>query len=728
MLVLLILLCPLAAIYVFGLLISTGISLWRLQHDYGRNSTEEPNLKPALDTLYCLALLQGVLFCYSSLLNLTKKRLAKEVTAKCDDEDDFQIVSNYLSKTMFGCEKDPSSARGRNLITYGVDLVGSKSPDDCLSGVQMLYTAIRIGERGLKDARRADGLGKKEARARFKGKTKEVGTQWEEIIGQHMLMKHLIVYAAPSSPVLQKLLEMLDPRAAYDREMRNQAARIVAHLALDIHLEIHYISTLIGMNFEEYRLIEPYNRDRLLHKYDQNWDRQASFLRLPSPGPDNQLREVYKKLVLRGSCILQKLATHEDNCRIMSQTQGLIPRIMAPLTSDIIHQFNDGAWSISVVQGSLKAMCLLVASPGETGAKLRREISSNKEAIGTMESFLNCTDSCCAKLQKRAMDILKQIHMDSLKNRAAFIKMLVDIFLAGDSKDRSIRKLAGEALVKLSIQGGSNTSIILQANGDVLGSLTKILLLDDAENKTCRLRAAEILEQICVHHTQDDECLSKLKQAMIDTMPKVLAQILSCGRTKDETYPITEEDQVEVIEKEVDIENQSDENGRDKTSSSTRPQNKEDYEDEVQVEVSEDESEDEDFHAPLLSLCVTICNTLISADQDLAWQFGAISLPRKLKDMVAENSVPAVHGLRLMKLTCKMVISMTKHRGSCYLKEELESLTVALSSAAESMSLLDMSMVFASEDDGSATTMKPVRSLGSLVKEAKENVAAYFKP
>jgi hypothetical protein len=216
MLVLLILLCPLAAIYVFGLLMSTGISLWRLiQHDYGRNSTEEPNLKPALDTLYCLALLQGVLFCYSFLLARTKKRLANEVAAKCDDKEDLEIVSNYLGKTRIGCETDPSSARGRNLITHGVDLIGSKSPDDCRSGVQMLYTAIRIGERGLRDSRRVHGLGKMEARARFKGKTKEVFEQWEEIIGQHMLMKHLIM-SADSSPLLQKLLEMLDPRGAYE--------------------------------------------------------------------------------------------------------------------------------------------------------------------------------------------------------------------------------------------------------------------------------------------------------------------------------------------------------------------------------------------------------------------------------------------------------------------------------------------------------------------------------
>jgi hypothetical protein len=245
--------------------------------------------------------------------------------------------------------------------------------------------------------------------------------------------------------------------------------------------------------------------------------RQAN--RLPSQGDDaSNLRKAYEKLVLTGLCILWKLATHKNNCRIMSQTQGLIPRIMAPLTSDIIHQFSGGAWSISLVEESLKVMFQLVAAPGEAGAKLRQEISSNKEAIGTMERILNC-GCCSAKLQKRAMGILLELYMDT-KSRGAYIKMLVDFFV-DDKKDMLLRKLAGDALAKLSIQDGSNTSIILHVNGDVVARLTRILLLDDAENKTCRIRAAEIMEQMCIHHTQNDESLSKLKKEMTNTMPKV---------------------------------------------------------------------------------------------------------------------------------------------------------------------------------------------------------------
>jgi hypothetical protein len=338
---------------------------------------------------------------------------------------------------------------------------------------------------------------------------------------QNMMLKYLITPAS-SSPVLQKLLQTLDPLGAFDRDTRNECATIVSHLALDIHLEqfpgaIQNICTLIG-SFEEYRLIEPYHRHRLLNKYVQDWDRQASRLMDPYLKRANEVVEDYQKLLLTGLRILWKLATHENNCTIMSHTQGLLLRIMAPLTSDIIHQFNGDAWSISVVEESLKVMFQLVAAPGKTGAKLRQEISSNNEAIGTMERILNC-ECCSSKLQKRATGILIKIYMDTM-SRDTYIKMLVHIF-ADDNKDRSIRNLAGKALSKLSIQGGSNTNIILQVDGDIVGTLTKIILQDDAENKTCRIRAAEILEQICVHHTQDDESLGKLKKDMTDTMPKV---------------------------------------------------------------------------------------------------------------------------------------------------------------------------------------------------------------
>ncbi|EEC69461.1 hypothetical protein OsI_38654 [Oryza sativa Indica Group] len=63
-LVIAIILLPLALLYLFGLLVSTGLSMWRLiERDYG-GEDGGANLTPALNVLYSLALFQGVLFCY----------------------------------------------------------------------------------------------------------------------------------------------------------------------------------------------------------------------------------------------------------------------------------------------------------------------------------------------------------------------------------------------------------------------------------------------------------------------------------------------------------------------------------------------------------------------------------------------------------------------------------------------------------------------------------------
>ena len=59
-----IVLCPLAVLYMLGMYLSSGISLWRLiQHDYG-NPDGGANLKPALNVLYSLAVAQGVVYGY----------------------------------------------------------------------------------------------------------------------------------------------------------------------------------------------------------------------------------------------------------------------------------------------------------------------------------------------------------------------------------------------------------------------------------------------------------------------------------------------------------------------------------------------------------------------------------------------------------------------------------------------------------------------------------------
>ena len=64
--VLVIILCPIGVLYILGLYISAGVSLWRLiEHDFG--DAGGANKKPAVQVLYGLVVAQGVLFGYKTI-------------------------------------------------------------------------------------------------------------------------------------------------------------------------------------------------------------------------------------------------------------------------------------------------------------------------------------------------------------------------------------------------------------------------------------------------------------------------------------------------------------------------------------------------------------------------------------------------------------------------------------------------------------------------------------
>lgn len=205
----------------------------------------------------------------------------------------------------------------------------------------------------------------------------------------------------------------------------------------------------------------------------------------------------------------------------------------------------------------------------------------------------------------------------------------------------------------------------------------------------------------------------KLKDGHNDMMSQILGEILQCGSTEKVTLGAGKEN-AGFSSADEDIERQdivvSQINGKKYISSSQQQ-----YDGKLQ--------------ATLLSLCVTICDTMISADEDLALLFNeigagdhAFSFVRKLKEMVVRNSShPIVECLTIIKLTTNMVISMMKHRGS-YANDELDSLMVSLSNASKKLSVIDGSMVFASQQDDGTMTRKSAKTLAFLVKEAQELV------
>lgn len=707
-------LCPLAIIYVFGILMSGGISLWRLkEHDYRGTDGEASNLPSAMDTLYCLALIQCVLFCSRYLLGRTGKSLADGNASECSDLEK-QVLSRYLRETKKGCEADPSFAQGRDLSTHAIHMISSKSPTDCISGVEMLYTSICILER-----RRM--------------KTLMLTYPLEYIPFRERVELKQLVRAATSSPkVVQKLLEMLDSIGLHDGETRKQAAKIVECLASNINLEqfprgIHYISSLIG-TFQEYSLAQPVKRRR----------------RVSREGPV----QIYKELLLRGLCIIRELASSENNCRVISDTQDLVSKIMAPLTSDLLNHtsHDNGEWS-NIVEISVEVMSRLSGASGETGVKLRREISSCQEAISTLERIISC-NVCKKELQEQAIQILTQLYMDTTEGSKAadfillkkeFVRMVLDIFTDGN-KSLHVRAYVGAAL--MGFRGGSNATIVIQTSADVVKRLTKVLL--DDEDMVLRQHAAVILEHLWTYYTEHDNYLSVLKTEMSIAVGKVIKEITDKGEDIGASPQTGRETEVSPSCSSNPQNDDQDEKEKasekiilhedEKHTGVTKPEVDIENQNDTSLEwTTDEEDKKEDMQSGLLSSLLSVCgmvyDKLISEGSDLTPQFhnASIFLNMLQKIVVEKGDHSTVENLSLCKTIAKMVISMMKHgRGRFVVqREDLQSLIEALSTASKSMLDLDYSMIFSSTSRSETTTKIDKCTLSILVKEAQELYATW---
>ncbi|CAM0906891.1 unnamed protein product [Alopecurus aequalis] len=539
--------------------------------------------------------------------------------------------------------------------------MGSQSPQSYLSGLRILDTLIGPGKRTADMA--------------------SVASNKSMTLRRRMIIKQMIG-SASCSHVLHKLLRTLDSTSQYDGEMRERAARIVAHLASDIRLE----------------------------QFPRGIQCISSMLETPSSQKDGGRSRAtdYKELMLQGLCILGKLTPDGDYCDAIWNTKGLLSKIIAPVSSDLLHCIDHDEWS-AIVAASLQVMCQIVTAAGNTAELLRTQISGNSRAMCTMQKILDCKD-CCGELCVLAINILTQLDTQS---RESFIRKLLAIFIA--NKDSHVRGLAGEKLA-ISAESQYNARIILNKDDDFVKKLTEVLLHD--ENKECRITAAWILETLCIRHyaDEDDECVKSLKEIMIDVMPKVLREVLRYGPNEKE------EAEDKGLSTQASCESCDIERGQYRDDSQDSGGN---Y---YTSDQSDDVHNDGQLQAALLSLSMTVFDKLIDADQNLTQKVVAIarqdsvfSLARKLQEMIERNSLsahPTVDCLRIVKLTTKIAIAVMENI-DWHWEQDFESLKISLSKASDKMSDFDGLMIISSagSDHGDVERRTDV-TLGSLVNEA----------
>jgi len=312
-LVLIIILCPLGVLYLLGLYISAGVSLWRLiEPDF--SNTGGANQKAALQVLYSLAVAQCVLFGYKTIYALgARNRLAKIAATGLGTVDE-ELVAEYLEETVAGCEKEPSFARGRNLVTHAVDLMEAKSNESFIAGIRVLNWTIK------------DQFSEPEN-------------------GRKVLAKQLLTRLDSWSHMMQRLLEAVGPRSPYSREVREHVLSIMDFVVRGIHLEqfpraIECMSSMLEESNQQLdsrygdNRLKDYERVELLEEYERGY---LVFDRESPPAASSLGRGS------SGSSLIQWLVQRLILCKrkAMEENNGSRRRLLRSNTSPVVHGFDE---------------------------------------------------------------------------------------------------------------------------------------------------------------------------------------------------------------------------------------------------------------------------------------------------------------------------------------------------------------------------------------------------
>jgi len=280
---------------------------------------------------------------------------------------------------------------------------------------------------------------------------------------------------------------------------------------------IECISSLLD-TFEEYSWqpegyarhwydVPEYERDWLLDGEELSYSFNVDAPPRATDESDNRNPlQGYIDLVVQGLRILRKVAVNENNCRVISNTEGLVSKTMAHLTSDKLHMDHHDEW-YSIAEESLEFMNRFMATlgAGTETTNLTSEISSSSQAA--IMRTLGCP-KCHMWLKRKAAQVLLHhplvdIHtppsiVPGASSSKIFVWILLHIFLLPDYSrlcDNTTR-LAGEKMQAMisSITEASDTSM-LPSVVYVIGSLARTVA--GAENNAYRIHAATILEHLC---------------------------------------------------------------------------------------------------------------------------------------------------------------------------------------------------------------------------------------
>ncbi|EPS65785.1 hypothetical protein M569_08988, partial [Genlisea aurea] len=433
---------------------------------YSRGELDKRNRNFALMVFYILAVAEALLFLMEKAYwewNFSVERLLETAAEECELED-YGIVSvrrffyDAYSKCIDGSVFDGLKM---DMVSYAVELVGSRSPEERLMGVRILRkfsTSPRFSE---------DTLG---------------------ILGVDL-------------SVMERLLEMLNWTDPEEAEIRYSAAEILSELAgrmqnsqrmAGIPGAMVSISSLLhvrpssGARYEVSEKILPMEDDA-------SWE----------------LNHI-------GILILEKLAGDPDVCEKIGNAKGLLPTIVDFMQAGerLLTHRSPSTSHISTVKRALQVVKTLAGNCGVSGKRLRKDILEMVFVFGYIRDILRCGGKH-PDMQTLAIGVLTNLAMEEeaaerVANTGGLLAELFTVFFDDGIPENAwcVRGAAGEAMSMLTLDNENVCRRICAM--DLNGKLVEAL-----EIPFLCVNAARILRNACISGGEDrHRHLHELTQAL----------------------------------------------------------------------------------------------------------------------------------------------------------------------------------------------------------------------
>ncbi|KAF8758186.1 hypothetical protein HU200_010708 [Digitaria exilis] len=380
------------------------------------------------------------------------------------------------------------------------------------------------------------------------------------------------------------------------------------------------------------------------------------------------------------------------------QRPGVLSKITAPLYhATLVQDIKISCDWADVVDASFKVLCQLVVAPGKASRRLRREISSDKQALSNLESIILDQGDHQARrdLKMNANEILTQLALDPcisfpLETKENVISRQLSTFLENeggeeDSMHRFHRSLAGRTVALLSSNSETNSAFILNRHDGIVARLTEKLGTADG------IFALRILKNLCIHCTLNKDIVKET------LLPKVLTEVLNIR-----TEPPQRESS--ALGNDEESQNRSAQ-GQDEENYNITPLRA--NTEEIQETASWHQYElaklrhlkqigRKEHQNAILTLTLGIYNKLISADDfhDVVQKNTQEHvLVAKLKSIVEDNCQATVDSLTIVKLCGLIAVSMMQ-RNQNTANFRNQEFVKSLSKASKIMCNLDSCLLF----------------------------------